>query len=110
MTKKGPIELALARALRAGKFQPSDAAAVALAKQYARTLDAPGLLLDVGSGPMADLANAATLGQLGPGLRLALVELGLTPKSRAAVVKGQPAERPVSQLDEFRARRDRRGA
>jgi hypothetical protein len=113
MAKKGPFELALAAALRAEKPSPGDAAIVALAKQYARSLDATKALVDVGGeGPMADLAAAATLAQLGPGLRLILVELGLTPKARAAILRGQPAAvpKPSGGLDELRARRQRREA
>ena len=111
MAKKGRMELALLRALRTLPAQAGDTGIVELAKQYARTLDAPRLLMDVGSGPMADLAVAATLGQLGAGYRMTLVELGLTPKARAAVMKGQPTQASaVSGLDELRSRREKRMA
>ena len=67
--------------------------------------------MDVGSGPMADLAMAATLGQLGAGYRAALVELGLTPKTVSMTMRGQPQEptKQLSALDELRAQRERRG-
>ena len=111
MSKKGPMELALLRALRAQRTQPADAGIVALALNYARTLDAPRALTEVASGPMADLAGAATLSQLGGAYRMALENLGLTPKARAAVMKGAPPPTAAraSALDELRAQRERRG-
>lgn len=111
MAKKGPMELSLLRALRAQRTQPADAAVVALALSYARALDAPRALMDVASGPMADLAGVATLHQLGGSYRQALENLGLTPKARSAVMRGAPqsAEPKASPLDELRAKREKRG-
>lgn len=111
MRKHGNIELALLAALRKAQIQATDAAVVALAKQYARTLDAPMALMDVGGGPAADMAMAGVLAQVGAAFRLTLVELGLTPKARASIVKDKPAA-PAgrSPLDELRARRANRTA
>ena len=108
--KKGHFELALLKSLRTLPTQLGDAGIVALAKQYARTLDAPALLTEVGTGPLADLAMSATLSALGAGYRMTLVELGLTPKARSVVMRGQPeAPKVASPLDELRAQRERRG-
>jgi hypothetical protein len=87
-----------------------DAAIEALARQYARTLDAGRSMLDLGAdSPLADLAAAASLHDLGAGFRAVLVEMGLTPKARAAIMRGQPEEsKPTaSPLDELRKRRER---
>lgn len=88
---KGKVELALGRAVRDAKLaSKSDAAAVALATKYAQVID----------------ADLEPLAKVGKGLLDTLVELGLTPKARASVMKGQaPA---TSGLDELRARRERR--
>lgn len=87
--KRGRMELALARALRAVDTKPEDVGAVELARQHARAIDE------------GDLFHA------GRALLDVLVELGMTPKARAAVVKAAPPA-PVSGLDELRSRRERR--
>jgi hypothetical protein len=53
-------------------------------------------------------ADPDQLRTLGPLLLAALVELGLTPKARAATMKGVPSEPAKSPLDELRARRGAR--
>lgn len=63
---------ALDRALREVEREKRDGAAVALARQYAKAID----------------ADASMLWRLGPRLLDTLVELGMTPKARQAVVRG----------------------
>lgn len=63
---------ALNRALRAVKLGPEDAATVALARKYARLID----------------DDPRFLSQVGRMLLEVLVELRMTPKARAALVKG----------------------
>lgn len=90
----GPVCRALGEALKAVDRRPEDAAAVALARAYARQIDTdPGMLAKVG-----------------PPLLAVLVELGMTPKARAGVMKGGGSSdsNRRSALDELRAKRDRR--
>lgn len=67
------ITSALTRALREVEREKRDGAAVALARQYARMID----------------ADPSMLWRLGPRLLDVLVELGMTPKARQAVVSGK---------------------
>ena len=87
---------ALDKALEAMQVKPQDGAAVALARQYAELID----------------ANPKLAPQVGPSLLSVLVELGMTPKARAGVVRGGPADDNISRakLDELRQRRERRAA
>lgn len=78
-----------------------DAAAVKLAKQYARTIDEqpPGKLY------------AATIRWLGPELQRILESLGATPAARAALKRGDSKDTPpaqASKLDQLRAARAKR--
>ncbi len=121
--RKGARELALAKALRAHPPQDGDGPIVALARDYARAMDAGAHIMEVIGLALDDpeleplvkllerLDGATTLQALGTGYRQALVELGLTPKARAALMKGQPtpATAKGSALDELRAQRERRG-
>lgn len=84
----------LEAALKAMPLLPEDAAAIALARNYAHAID----------------ENYDMLPVLGRGYRETLVELGMTPKTRAALVKGQQAPPPASPMDELRARREKRKA
>lgn len=73
-----------------------DAAAVKLARQYARTIDEqpPGKLY------------AGAIRWLGPELHRILESLGATPAARAAIKRGERKDQPaaqVSKLDKFRA-------
>jgi hypothetical protein len=75
-----------------------DAAAVKLAKQYARTIDEqpPGKLY------------AGTIRWLGPELHRILESLGATPAARAAIRRGEGKDKPpaqVSKLDQLRQAR-----
>jgi hypothetical protein len=75
-----------------------DAAAVKLAKQYARTIDEqpPGKLY------------AGTIRWLGPELHRILESLGATPAARAAIKRGEGKDKPpaqVSKLDQLRQAR-----
>jgi hypothetical protein len=73
-----------------------DAAAVKLARQYARTIDEqpPGKLY------------ASAIRWLGPELHKVLESLGATPAARASVKRGTTAaDAPASQLDKLRAAR-----
>lgn len=79
---------ALDEALKALDLGQADAAAVELAKVYARAIDADGPI-DV----------------IGPKLLAVLDSLGMTPKARAAQ-KGGSGDKPASDpLDELRQRR-----
>lgn len=84
-TRKGPVELALERARRSLDLSVSDAPTLELARVLARAVDA------------GVLKSAATL-------LPTLVQLGMTPKARAGVIK--PAE--SDPLDELRKRRAER--
>lgn len=64
---------ALTRALRDVERGTQDGAAVALARQYAKAID----------------ADPSMLWRLGPRLLDVLVELGMTPRARQAVVSGR---------------------
>jgi hypothetical protein len=93
MQRKGRVEFALDASLKkSGTVAAEDAAAVALSREYARAIDTdPEMLTKVGAR-----------------LLEALVQLGMTPQSRAAVLKGQPPSATASKLDELRAHRDRK--
>lgn len=92
MPKRGPLELAFARARRSAALLPADAAVVELGRQYAEAID-------------ADPANLAILG---PNLLDVLGDLGFTPKARAAMfTSAVPRIAPASPLVELRARRER---
>jgi hypothetical protein len=60
---------------------------------------------------MARIERTAVLASLGPRLLSVLIELGMTPASRAALVKGRPAgddderREPVNDLDRIRQQR-----
>ena len=84
----------LNRAVKSLEAKPTDEAAIELARWYARELDnAPGLLITHGRA-----------------FRETLETLGMTPKARAAMSKGEVPKPPVfSALDELRAQRERRG-
>ena len=94
MTRKGQIEAALDRAVKAVALQPADEPALLLTRRYARELDGDGLLQEFGAG-----------------LRTMLIELGMTPRARASVLRGQaPPASGADALDELRAKREKRGA
>jgi hypothetical protein len=82
---------ALNRALRDVVVADSDAALVALARQYAR-------LIDEDEGRTA---------RLGPKLLDVLVEMRLTPRARAGVIQGS-FDDAGSKLDDLRLRRANR--
>lgn len=73
-----------------------DAAAVKLAKQYARTIDEapPGKIY------------AGAIRWLGPELLKVLAELGATPAARAAMKKPKPADAKPNGLHALRAARE----
>lgn len=93
--------------------------AAAPAARYARPLAALTRAVDAYDAPDAAdallavttaLAEHSVASDLGPKLLAALVELGLTPKARAALSKGGRDDGPAqSPLDELRARRAARG-
>ena len=82
------IAEALSDALASVEVTGADGAAVQLAKTYADAVDA-----------------GEDLHRVGPLLLAVLVELGMTPKARAAVAKGGTSAQPASPLDELRERR-----
>lgn len=84
---------ALSEALTAAPIGDVDAATVELARGYAAEIDAGG-----------------DLGKLGPKLLACLDALLMTPKARAAVVKGGEDEPETNPLDDLRERRRKRYA
>jgi len=86
------VEAALDRSLASMKLTPSDEAAQALAREYAKAID----------------GNPEMLAKVGARLLETLVELGMTPKARAAVMKGATPPAGVSKLDELRAKREQK--
>jgi hypothetical protein len=90
---------ALKRALTAAKPAPQDVGTVALAKHYAAAIEEAAALADEAAliepetedqakrlAALSRRVEAQTvLGELGPKLLAALVELGMTPKARSAV-------------------------
>lgn len=95
MARRGRVELALGRSVRATTVAPESAATVELAKQYARAID----------------EEAYPLWRIGPRFLETLDALGLTPRAKAALLKGQslPAP-PADPIDELRRQRERRRA
>lgn len=94
--KTASVLTALYAALRATETSGADGAAVALAKQYAAEID------DGGCGECG--SRFERMEKLGPKLLAALEALSMTPRSRAALVKGGP-DVGASPLDELRQRR-----
>lgn len=90
MAAKGSHEAALDASLKGMAVQPTDAAAVALAREYAVTLD----------------NDPASLVKIGAQFLAVLDALGITPKARAA--KGDKQTPGISPLDELRAARERK--
>src|SRR5688572_27006879 len=92
VAQPGQLETSIRQALAELDAQPVDAGAVELALTYARAID------------LGD-----ELAKLGPALLAVLDALGMTPKARAAVVKGGAGgTEHRSPLDELRARRNAR--
>lgn len=92
---------AVCEAIASLDLDSKDAAAVKLAKQYARTIDEqpPGKLY------------AGTIRWLGPELHKVLESLGATPAARAAITRGSKDAKPgtqVSKLDQLREARAKR--
>lgn len=116
-------------ALAAGKVDPRDAATAALARQYARLMDAAApaakyaAALDWLAGDRGDqdadkhirtittaLAAHSVASDLGPKLLAALEALQLSPRARAVVQKGGIGDKPsANPLDQLAARRAGRG-
>ena len=95
MARKGKLALALERSLRVLDRGPEDQAAVELARTYARVID----------------ENEDMLNVVGRAFRETLQQLGLTPKARALMAKGdQPRTPTKSSIDELRQRRERRSS
>lgn len=87
--RRGRVELALGRALRAAQLEREDVVAIELARTYARAVD----------------SGYEPLSKIGAQFTELLTQLGMTPKARAAVVGGKRPQ-PASGLDELRARRE----
>lgn len=117
------LALALSRSLKGLAIEAEDGAAVELAKHYAKAIDeaealeglAPyqvGVLKEAGLNRyVATLDTLDALKRLGPELLAALAELGMTPKARKAVVKGNAEPDGGSdKITELRSRRERRAA
>lgn len=93
MPRKGRVEAAFDVALRSVTRTAADGAAVALARTYARAID----------------AGIEELSKVGPKMLDVLTELGMTPKARADLAKNiTQAPAPSPGLDELRARRETR--
>jgi hypothetical protein len=93
VARSGSVLSAIETALSSLPLTPADDAAKALARQYASAID----------------DDPDVLAKVGPQFLAVLVELGLTPKARAAVAGGQSAP-TNSKLDELRAQRAKRAA
>lgn len=94
------VASALTAALRKADTTPADGALIALAKTYAKQVDA---------------ADAATLIKLTPGLLAILEQLGMTPKGRATEIPrppagGVPGDSPTARRAGFDQRRARAAA
>jgi hypothetical protein len=90
----GALERAVSGAIRDLAVQPKDSGTAALAKTYAKAIDA-----------------GEPLEKLGPLLLACLESLLMTPRARAALVKrGSDGDdgKPASPVDEIRERRERR--
>lgn len=121
----GPLERAVAAALRAQQPPKPDAGTVALAKLYARQLDDAGALHGaavmaleewdredpIGRAYVQKLADALAarqaLADLGPKLLAALAALNMTTAARVTKTGGGPVRDPVA--DQLAAIRGRRG-
>ena len=89
-TKAPSMCRALDDALRSAQLEPSDRAAVVLAKHYAARLD----------------ADPDAIVKIGHMILPVLTALGMTPAARQALAKGASAGAPTSSpLDELRAKR-----
>ena len=89
---KGPLERAVFNALKDVQLKPRDKAAAQLALVYARRID-----------------DDAPLVKLGPLMLAVLESLGMTPRARVALLKGNDdGPKPANPLDELRQRRERR--
>jgi hypothetical protein len=121
---------ALTAALRAATTRPEDASTIALAKNYARLLDAAAPAAryakavewldtvrtdknnDLVNVIMAALAEHSVASDLGPKLLACLDALGMTPAARAKLsgrTGAGVAPLPESPLDELRRKRQARG-
>ena len=94
MTRRaGALESALEASLQDLTLRPADQAVVELARTYARVID----------------GNVDMLNMVGRAFRETLEQLGMTPKARAALARGeQPKPSQPSPIDELRARRAKR--
>lgn len=117
------LQTATRRAIRQVDLDPRDVAAAELALEYARQIDAAHQVraslvkvlreveeLDVDVHdrllPLATrIEQVHVVGLLGPKLLGALVELGLSPRTRASLMRGAQRGSRRSPLDEIRARR-----
>ena len=99
--------MALGRSLRAAKLEPADAALLELARTYARAVDAADI-----SQPVEKVLSVEPLSKVGKALLDSLVELGMTPKVRAGLLKYAKPEpqQQADPLDELRRRREERSA
>jgi hypothetical protein len=94
-TLAGPMLRAVIKSLRAADLAPKDEALAGLLRLYARRID----------------EDDARMEKLGPHVLAILDSLLLTPKARAALVKGVTDARgqePANPIDELRAKRDAR--
>lgn len=113
------VAAAVAELERAGRIRPEDAAAVKLAKRYARLIDSatelatelddlatehPGHEAMV-EALLARIHGALTLDRLGPKLLAALDAIGATPKSRGAGRGVSGGAKPSGKLQSIRAGR-----
>lgn len=126
----GPLESAVVQALGAVVLAPADQGTTALAREYARLMDAAApaakytaaldWLAHQGAGDRdADkhirtitnaLAAHSVASDLGPKLLAALEALQMSPRARAVVQKGGTGDKPsANPLDQLAARRAGRG-
>ena len=113
--KVGAMTAAVLDTLGKLALAPEDAALAKLAEEYGRTIDRAAAIAAQAAALPKDpdiveelekirkrVSAQATMGDLGPRLLAALVELGATPKARAAVHK-PPAGGRKSKLAELRS-------
>lgn len=93
-SRKGPLETSLAAVLNAEPLEQRDRTIGHLAMTYARAID----------------AGEADLSKMGPQLQSALESLLMSPRARAAAMKGakQNVSPGTSRLDELHERRSRK--
>lgn len=102
----GPLEESIVAAVKKMRWlEPSDGAAVELARTYARRIDTGMDEFDEGLITSTDLNKVL---YLGPHILNTLRALGGTPKERKELLEGEGT--PGGMMDELKAKRKRKSA